>query len=278
MRRRRGLLITLVLVLGAGLAAGAFIMRQSARTSQVNQKKEKTVNIVVVAKNLTRGVKLKQSDLKVREWPERLVTADYVRNIKEAEGRVVITRTIPGEPLLKEKLAPVDSAEGLSTLIPTGRRAIAVSVTEVTGVAGFLLPGSRVDVHATFKFKKKNGDSYFLTRTILQDVEVLAAGGEKEAAQKKGRIKAPVVTLLLTPKESDELALAATSSQSIWLSMRKPRDNSMRKSPKIVSIDQILKKKEAPRENAALPKNPQRKGKGYVIEIYLGGKKTLARF
>ncbi len=281
--RRRGLLITLVLVLGAGLAAGAVIMRQSAQTSQVKEKKEKTVKIVIVAKKLTRGVKLKKSDLKLREWPERLATENYIRNLKEAEGRVVIARTIPGEPLLKAKLAPIESAEGLSTLIPKGRRAIAIRVTEVTGVAGFLLPGSRVDVHATFKLKKKGGESYFLTRTILQDVEVLAAGGEKEAAQKKGRIKVPVVTLLLTPKESDRLALAATSGESIWLSMRKPRDDTKREKPKIVSIDHILKKssKPAPQKVTALPKKPKKKKSrklGYVVEIYQGGKKSLAQF
>ncbi len=287
--QRRSLLITLILVLGARLAAGAVIMRQSAQTSKVKEMKEKTVKIVVVTKNLTRGVKLKMSDLKLREWPERLATGDYIRSLKEAEGRVVIVKTVTGEPLLQGKLAPVDSAEGLSTLIPAGRRAFTVRVTEVTGVSGFLLPGSRVDVHATFKVKRKTktgaGD-VVLTKTILEDVEVLAAGGEKEAAQKKGRIKVPVVTLLLTPEESDKLALAATAGESIWLSMRKPRDNVKRKNLKIVTIDHILrpKKKKESSVRAFRPKpvvklRPRKyKGTGHVVEIYLGTKRTVTRF
>ena len=287
--QRRSLLITLILVLGAGLAAGAVIMRQSAQTSKVREKKEKTVKIVVVTKNLTRGVKLKMSDLKLREWPERLATGNYIRSLKEAEGRVVIVKTVTGEPLLQGKLAPIDSAEGLSTLIPAGRRAFTVRVTDVTGVSGFLLPGSRVDVHATFKVKRKTktvaGD-IMLTKTILEDIEVLAAGGEKEAAQKKGRIKVPVVTLLLTPEESDKLALAATAGESIWLSMRKPRDNVKRKKLKIVTIDHILrpKKKKEPSTRAFRPKpvvkvRPRKyTGKGHVVEIYLGSKRTVTRF
>ncbi len=284
--RRRGLLITLILVLGAGLTAGAVIMRQSAQTARVTEKKEKTVKIVVMAKKLSRGVKLTKGDLKLREWPERLASDSYIRNLNEAEGRVVITKTIPGEPLLKEKLAPAESAEGLSTLIPAGQRAFTIRVTEVTGVGGFLLPGSRVDVHATFKVKTKKGggsSDVHLTRTILQDVEVLAAGGEKEAAQKKGRIKVPAVTLLLTPGDSDKLALAATASESIWLSMRKPRDGAKRKKLKILSINQILysaKKavKSSPPKTVARIRRRKFKRTGYVVEIFHGGKKTLARF
>jgi pilus assembly protein CpaB len=270
-------------------------MRKSAQTTLVKEKKEQTVKIVVVTKKLARGVKLTKGDLKLREWPERLAAENYIRNLNEAEGRVVITKTIPGEPLLKEKLAPIDSAEGLSTLIPAGYRAITIRVTEVTGVGGFLLPGSRVDVHATFKVKvnvsKKGGGSSekdtYLTRTILQDVEVLAAGGEKEAAQKKGRIKVPAVTLLLTPEDSDKLALASTASESIWLSMRKPRDGAKRKKLKLLSINQILypakkKKKVEPSRPKIVtriqPRKKLKKGASHVVEIFHGGKKSLVRF
>lgn len=284
--RHRGLFISLILVLGAGLAAGAIIMRQSAQTTQIREKKEKTVKIVIVGKKLPRGIRLKESDLKLREWPERLATKEYIRDLKEAVGRVVIAKTIPGEPLLKDKLAPIDSAEGLSTLIPSGRRAISIRVTEITGVAGFLLPGSRVDVHATFKLKTKKGSgNTYLTKTILQNVEVLAAGGEKEAGQKKGRIRVPVVTLLLTPTESDKLAFAATVGESIWLSMRKPRDNAKRKKLKTVSLKDVLrpKKKTASKGAASKPvaklrRRKYRKGLGHVVEIYLGNKKSLVRF
>ena len=292
--KRRGLLITLILVLGAGLATGAVIMRKSAQTTQIMEKKEKTIKIVVVTKKLARGVRLTKGDLKLREWPKRLAAENYVRNLNEAEGRVVISKTLPGEPLLKEKLAPIESVEGLSTLIPVGYRAFTIRVTEMTGVGGFLLPGSRVDVHATFKVKvnalksKKTGGSsekdIFITRTILQDVEVLAAGAEKEAGQKKGRIKVPVVTLLLTPDNSDKLALAATASESIWLSMRKPRDGEKRKKVELLTINKILYPRKKKKVESSRPKIVARirrrkfKRTGHVVEIFHGGKKSLARF
>jgi pilus assembly protein CpaB len=152
----------------------------------------------------------------------------------------------------------------------------------VTGVAGFLLPGSRVDVHATFKVKQPKGNTdVILTKTILEDVEVLAAGGEKQAGQKKGRIKVPVVTLLLTPKESDKLALAATASESIWLSMRKPRDNDKRKKLNIVTINQILKFQKKKKKTPKVAKRPVRKKakrRTHVVEIYQGSKRSIARF
>ncbi len=212
--RRRGLLLGLVLALGLGLAAGAVVMNQSARTSPAKERKEKTVKIVVLAKKLTRGVRLKKKDVKIREWPERLVTNEFVRKIKDAQGRVIITNVVPGEPLLQGKMAEPGSKEGLSTLIESGRRAFAIRVRDDTGVAGFLLPGSRVDVHATLevevvtdKGKDKqqislgaNTKTVKITKTILQDIEVLAAGGTKEAGQKKSRISTKVVTLSLTPE------------------------------------------------------------------------------
>ena len=92
----------------------------------------------------------------------------------------------------------------------------------------------------------------------------------------------PVVTLLLTPKESDRLALAATASESIWLSMRKPRDNTKRKTPKTVTINQILKiqkkKKKDPKEVSKRPVRKQTKPKGHVVEIYQGSKRSTAKF
>ncbi len=298
--RRRGLLLGLVLALGLGLAAGAVVMRQSARTSPAEERKEKTVKIVVFTKKLTRGVKLKKQDVNIREWPERLVTKEFVRKIKDAQGRVIITNVVPGEPLLQGKMAEPGSKEGLSTLIESGRRAFAIRVRDDTGVAGFLLPGSRVDVHATLEVevstgKGKNKQQISLgsstkkvriTKTILQDVEVLAAGGTKEAGQKKSRISTKVVTLSLTPEESSRLALSA-SSGTIWLSMRNPRDRAQ-ESLRAVSIEDVLQERSgsfrSPEESLADgPKieekeEKEEKAPAHVVEILQGGQRTEVKF
>jgi pilus assembly protein CpaB len=241
---RRRLLIPLIVALGLGLLAGALVMRQSARTTPVSEQREKTVKVVVITKELSRGVKLVKGDLELRDWPDRLVTPEFVRNLSEAENRIIISNMVKGEPLMRSKLAAEDSVEGLSTLIPSNRRAFTIRVNDVTGVAGFLLPGSRVDVYATFEIEipATRGTGVRktpVTRTILQDVEVLAAGGVQEAGKKKSGSTVPMVTLLLTPEESAKVALAG-SSGSIWLSMRNPRDKE--KPPlSLVTVDDLLR-------------------------------------
>ena len=284
--RRRGLMIALIFVLGAGLTTGAFVMRQSGKTIHKKASKGNTVKIAVVKKELVRGIRLSKGDLVFKEWPEGVVTPEFVRSAKEVEGRVIVSNVFPGEPLLKSKLAPEGSAVGLSTLIPRGRRALSIKVNDITGVSGFLLPGSRVDVHATFRIKSKarskKGEIY-LTKTILQDVEVLASGGEKVVGQEKDRLKVPVVTLLLTPEESDKVALAATVAKSIWLSMREPRDKSKRAHTKLVSIDEVLQtepiRKRTLKRSSKTPKFRRRfRRKGHVVEIIRDGKKTYTKF
>lgn len=241
---RRRLLIPLVVALGLGLLAGALVMRQSARTTPATETREQTVKVAVLAKELTRGVKLVKGDVELHDWPERLATPDFVRSLGEAEGRIIIFNMVKGEPLLRSKLAAEDSVEGLSTLIPGGRRAFTIRVNDVTGVAGFLLPGSRVDIYATFEIEvpAARGTGVrktTVTRTILQDVEVLAAGGVQEAGKKKSGSSVPMVTLLLNPEESAKVALAGTSG-SIWLAMRNPRDKALPPFA-LVTVDDLLR-------------------------------------
>ena len=302
------MLIGLVLALGLGLAAGAMVMRQSAKTSPAQAKQEKTVKVVVMAKKLTRGVKLKADDIQLREWPERLLNSQFVKDTKLAIGRVVVVDMVVGEPVLQDKLAEVGSQEGLSMLITSGRRAFSIRVKDDTGVAGFLLPGSRVDVHATLEtevVKKKSqlkekteisfgnkGKTITMTKTILQDVEVLAAGGEQQAGGNKGRITATVVTLLLTPEESDSLALSATVG-TLWLSMRNPRDR-VKTVLGAISVTDVfsLEEKAVPATSSgdSKPKSDTKKAKKkakkkaekkiptHVVEILQGGEIKKVEF
>ncbi|MBI3024916.1 MAG: Flp pilus assembly protein CpaB [Candidatus Tectomicrobia bacterium] len=270
---RRRLLIPLIVALGLGLLAGALVMRQSARTTPATEKREQTVQIAVMAKELTRGVKLEKGDTELRDWPERLASPDYIRSLSEAEGRIIVFNMVKGEPLLRSKLAAEDSVEGLSTLIPGGRRAFTIRVNDVTGVAGFLLPGSRVDVYATFDMEvpSERGTGTRktpVTQAILQNVEVLAAGGVQEAGKKKSGVSVPMVTLLLTPQESAKLALAGTSG-SLWLSMRNPRDKALAQiNP--VTVDDVFRRSSAPPPAQAAPAREKPAGTGMGGESLSG--------
>ena len=260
----------------------------------MNRRKTRTVSIGKV--KIGSGAAVSIQSMAKTDTANVNASVKQIKTLEEAEGRVVITNVVAGEPLLQGKLAEIGSLEGLSTLIAPGRRAFAIRVKDDTGVAGFLLPGSRVDVHATLEAeeKKERGSrdqdgsprtkpkKTMITQTILQDIEVLAAGGEKEAGRKKSRINASVVTLSLTPGESDRLAFAA-STGTLWLSLRNPRDRGQT-TPGIISYDDLLNRKvetipEEPEEDTASEVTEQeQKAPAYIVEIIHGGKKSRVEF
>jgi len=128
------------------------------------------------------------------------------------------------EPVVAAKLASKEAGAGLAPVIPDGMRAVSVRVNEVIGVAGYVLPGTRVDVLAT---ASPNGQSQEVTtKLILSNVQVLTAGTRMEQDQEKGKpMQVTVVTLLVFPEQSERLALASTEGK-IQLALRNPLDMS----------------------------------------------------
>jgi pilus assembly protein CpaB len=107
-------------------------------------------------------------------------------------------------------------------VIPPGLRALSVRVNEVIGVAGYVLPGTRVDVLATMTPTKDQVD--VTSKVVLTDVQVLAAGTKIEQSADGGKpMPVSVVTLLVTPPEAERLTLATTEGK-IQLALRNPLD------------------------------------------------------
>jgi pilus assembly protein CpaB len=128
---------------------------------------------------------------------------------------------LQNEPLAESKLAPIEAGAGLPPTIPTGMRAISVKVNEVIGVAGFTVPGTRVDVLAMIR---DNNSS--MSRIVVANVLVLTAGTkfDQDESRKDGKpIRTTVVTLSVTPTDAERIALAATEGQ-IVLALRNPLD------------------------------------------------------
>jgi len=127
---------------------------------------------------------------------------------------------LENEPITEEKLVSPEGGAGLQTTIPEGMRAISVRVNEVVGVAGFVIPGTRVDVFVTLK---QGADD--ATRVIVSNVQVLTAGTRYDQDKSKGGepIPSSVVTLLLTPEDASRVVLASTQGQ-IMLALRNPLD------------------------------------------------------
>jgi len=182
-----------------------------------------TVNAVVAAHPLTLGTRITTDHVKVVQWPADNVVPGAFTKIEDVVNRGLITTVGENEPLTETKLAPIEAGAGLPPSIPPGMRAISVKVNEVVGVAGFVVPGTRVDVMVTLPGRDRQQDS--LTRTVVSNVQVLTAGTryDQEKAKEGAPIPSTVVTLLVNPDDGERIALAASEGQ-IMLALRNPLD------------------------------------------------------
>ena len=190
-----------------------------------------TRSVVVAATDLDIGAEIRREDVRVIEWPQSSVPENAFNDPKDVLGRGVIMPVVANEPILPVKLASKDAGAGLPPAIPTGLRAVSVRVNEVIGVAGYVLPGTRVDVLATVNPSEQRAD--ITSKVILTNVQVLAAGTKIERDGKDNKpMPVSVVTLLVAPDESERLTLAATEGK-IQLALRNPLDKGATNTPGI---------------------------------------------
>ena len=190
--------------MAAFLAGGiTYVFFRRVRSSNAQRK---VSQVVAANSDLSPGVTLAAKDLVLVEWPTDMPLAGSFSKIEDVAGHPLLYPMGPREPILKRDLAAEGSGIGLAAKIPLGMRATAVRSNEIVGVAGFLFPGSRVDVLATYT---QTGTMGAVTQTILQDVEVLAAGQTTEPDPQGKPETVNVVTLLLNPEDSQKLTLAS---------------------------------------------------------------------
>ena len=172
-RMRVFLVLALAIVAGGGLALATYRFvsnqPQSTAASAIPSKP-----VVVAATDLTLGAELTADDVKVIEWPASAVPAEAISDPKEVIGRGLVMPVIQYEPILPLKLASKEAGAGLPPVIPPGLRAVSVRVNEVIGVAGYVVPGTRVDVLTTINPGQQQ--TTMTSKVILTDVQVLAAG------------------------------------------------------------------------------------------------------
>jgi pilus assembly protein CpaB len=163
--------------------------------------------MVAAARDLPAGVALTAEDLTTIDWPENLVLEGAITKTEQVVGRPLLYSVGARRPVTERDLADTGSGFGLSVKIPEGMRATAVRSNEIVGVAGFLFPGSHVDVLATYTAPGTNSS---MTQTVLQNVEVLTAGTATEPDPQGKPQTVSVVTLLLNPEDSQRLLLIST--------------------------------------------------------------------
>jgi pilus assembly protein CpaB len=225
-RMRVFMVFVLAMTAGGALAFGTYNYMQHlpAKTTSIP-----TRPVVVAAADLDIGAELRREDVRIIDWPANGVPANSISDPKDVIGRGLILPVIENEPFLPMKLASKEAGAGLPPVIPPGLRAVSVRVTEVIGVAGYVLPGTRVDVVATMSPTGNGAD--MTTKVILTNVQVLAAGTKIDRETDKNKpMPVSVVTLLVNPEEAERLTLASTEGK-IQLALRNPLDKTIPATP-----------------------------------------------
>ncbi len=238
----------------------------------------KVTRVVAAAADIPLGSILKASDLSSIEIAGPLPQGVILKP-QDAVGRGVVSALYAGEPILNSRLAPPGSGGGLAATIPTGMRAVAVKVDQIIGVAGFVTPGMRVDVLISGNppGTNPNNGAGTMTKTLLQNIEVLSAGTDiqKDAEGKPQQVQ--VVNLMVTPEQAEMLSLAGNETH-IQLVLRNPLDTEIAK-PAETSVAQLFAPSGAsPAPKRTYSKPVQRAPATYQVQVYNGSKQSEAKF
>lgn len=228
MRSRIFAVLAIAILAGGGLAYGTynFMQNQPVKTTAMA-----TEGVVVASNDLQLGSELKTEDVKVVQFPQGQTPQGGFTKTGDVIGRGLIVPIVKNEPILKAKLASKEAGSGLPPVIPEGMRAVSVRVDEVVGVAGYVLPGTRVDVLATANPSDQRSDT--TTKVILSNVQVVTAGTRMEQdPQNTKPVQVTVVTLLVFPEQAERLALASNEGK-IQLALRNPLDQGAPATPGI---------------------------------------------
>lgn len=232
---------------------------------------------VIIAKAAFQiGHTIDESDIVISEWPQEIIPDGSFSDDSNLIGRVIKNNIYKGEPILESKLAPPGSSGGFSSIIPQGMRALTVSVDTYSGVGGFILPDTRVDVMVTVPSHKDNEKSS--TKIILEHILVLAVD---QTFMREGDDPVIVqsVTLLVDPKQAEKLVLAATEGK-LQLSLRNNTDHASRKTPG-VQLRELISKP-APRRNAGRSRRQNAKaninGDQRVVEVIRSNERSHVSF
>ena len=283
--------ISSILIAALLISAGAtYLVYRLVVTRASQGVAPSAVAVVQAARTLEIGTLIKEADLKTGSWVGTLPAGMATRK-ETLIGRGVIAPVYQGEAIMETRLAPAGAGGGLAATIPPGMRACAVRVDDIVGVAGFVVPGMRVDVLITGNppGAQANGRQ---VKTLLQNIEVLSAGQNYQKDGEGKPVVVPVVNLLVTPEQAEILSLASNETR-IQLVLRNPLDtqpakvpgNAMAnlfggapKAPAPVPPARRVRRVAAPATEAVRAPERVMSLPPYQIEIYNGSKRTEATF
>lgn len=273
MNRTRLLMIG-VLALALGLLASVYAYKNLQKTGGNN---DQTVEVIVAADDLQVGTKVGERDIKVIRVNQSDLPLGAPRRKADVLGHGVILPITKGDFILQTKLGGENQA-GLPALIPPGMRAVSVRVNDIVSVAGFVTPGTRVDVLLT---GSPGGTGDQQTTTVLQNIQVLASGHTLERTSTGEAQNTAAITLLVSPEDAQRLTLAQTEGH-IQLALRNPLDTKQedvaasnsrglyRGAPAPTTPTPVVHHTAPPRVTTPAPAVPS----GMKIEVFQGDKKS----
>lgn len=253
-RRYRHLVVLMIAVVTAAIASFAVyraILHMPGRAAEAPHQ-----SVVVAAHSMAIGTELTERDVKLVAWPSGSPVPGAIGDVKTVVKHGLLTAVLENEPITVNKVASMDAGAGLPPAIPRGMRAMSVKVNDVIGVAGFVVPGTRVDVVVTIR---RTTDS--MTRTAASNVQVLTAGtrldqGKPESDAKTGNAST-VVTLIVSPQDAERIALAQAEGE-IMLVLRNPLDNDPTVTPGVRTASLLGPEEAAPAPVVKAPPAPRR--------------------
>ena len=252
-----------------------FLQKQKEKIQDLNSVYRK---VVIARVDLPIGKKLMESFITIGDWPEKIIPKGSFSSIEDVIGRVIKTEMYEGEAIVETKLASKGSDGGFSSIIPLGLRALTVSVDTYSGVSGFLLPNTRVDVLVTVPSNSKKEES--TTKIILEDIKVLAVDQTFER-EDDDPVIVQSVTLLVTPEQAEKLALASMEGK-LQLSLRNNADHAL-KSTAGVQLKELIgrtRPKRSIRRTTSLKQQPVAKEtpNQTIVEVIRSNERTQVIF
>lgn len=248
---------------------------------RVNANKPKAVQLVVAATDLSVGVTLSQKDVALLDWYSDVLPTGAFTKTDAVVGHPLLYPMSAKEPILQRDLGVEGAGIGLAGKIPEGMRAVAVRSNEIVGVAGFLYPGSRVDLLMTYT-PPGGANNVPITQTLLQNCEVLTAGQTIEPDPQGKPQTVNVVTLLLDPVDSQKLQLASAQG-SIQFVLRSGADQKKTAELRPTRLDELIVGSKPAAPVVAAPgvkhaRTPTPQAPIYLMEVIQGTQRSTQKF
>ena len=226
MKQRLVFVVLFALVVSG--AASAVLYRLISAQLEANKVTTST-KVVVATHNLAGGDLIKDVDVKIADW-NGPVPVGTILKTEDALNRGVLEPIYQDEPLVENRVSKPGVGAGLASMIPQGMRAVAIRVNDVVAVSGFAAAGSHVDVLIAGNPPGGNQAAGTVTKTLLQNVEILSAGATIQKDAEGKPVSVPTVNLLLTPAQAEIMSLASNEAR-IQLVLRNPTDKEEAKPP-----------------------------------------------